>query len=317
MAASAAPPPIRGTSIDPPPKAVPRFAERLDATHVGGAAYRSLRRYSYANVGLLANGTAYYLLLSLFALLAFAYGVIAVVGADALASTMTEALENAFPGVVGDDGIDPDQLRSTGRAAGIIGLLLLLYSSLGDVNGASSSMHLVFGAPPDPRSFPRAKARHLLLLTVVAPLILVSFASGTLASDLSRPLLEEVGLGGSAARMAISGLGLAVGYAVDVLILWILLGHLGGIRPPSRPRLVAALVGSVAVGVVKQLLDLIMQWALDKPQYGAFAAPIAVLFILQLLTLVLYSSACLAAGLSDARVPLAELEPAPDRAGGS
>jgi uncharacterized BrkB/YihY/UPF0761 family membrane protein len=191
----------------------------------------------------------------------------------------------------------------------------LLYSSLGAVNGASSSLHLVFGAPPDPRPFPRAKARHLVLLVVVAPLILVSFASGTLASDVSRPLLEEVGLGGSAARMAVSGLGLLVGYGMDVLILWILLGHLGGIRPPHRPRLVAALVGALAVGVVKQLLDLIMQWALAKPQYGAFAAPIAVLFILQLLTLVLYASACLAAGLADARVPLAELEPAADASG--
>ena len=52
-----------------------------------------------------------------------------------------------------------------------------------------------------------------------------------------------------------------------------------------------------------------MSWALDKPQYGAFAAPIAVLFILQLLSLVLYGSACLAAGISDSEVPLEELEP--------
>ena len=37
-----------------------------------------MRRYSVrATSGLLANGTAYYLFLSLFALLAFAYGIIA------------------------------------------------------------------------------------------------------------------------------------------------------------------------------------------------------------------------------------------------
>ncbi|HSO03767.1 MAG TPA: hypothetical protein VLQ92_04745, partial [Candidatus Limnocylindrales bacterium] len=69
------------------------------------------------------------------------------------------------------------------------------------------------------------------------------------------------------------------------------------------------LLGAVAVGLVNALLDAIMAWALDKPQYGAFAAPIAVLFILQLLSLVLSGSACLAAGISDSDVPLEELEP--------
>ncbi len=311
MGSAAAPPPITGRAIDPPLTKVPKLAARLATTTAGGVAYRTLRRYSHANVGLLANGTAYYLLLSLFALLAFAYGVIAVLGADQLSTTMTEALNNAFPGVVGDEGIDPSQLRSTGRTAGIVGLLLLLYSSLGAVNGASSSLHLVFGAPPDPRTFGRAKARHLLLLVIVAPLILVSFAAGTLTSDVIRPMLDEIGLGGSAARTALSVAGLVVGFLVDVLILWILIGHLGGIQPARRPRLIASVVGAAAVGIVKQLLDVIMQWALDKPQYGAFAAPIAVLLILQLLSLVLYASACLAAGLSDVDVPLEELGPTP------
>ncbi len=312
MTSAAAPPPIVGTRIDPPPKEVPAFAERLDSTTVGGIGYRAMRRYSFGNVGLLANGTAYYLFLSLFALLAFAYGIIAVLGADELSTTMTEALDNAFPGVVGDEGIDPQKLRSAGRTAGTIGLVVLLYSTLGAVNGASSSMHLILGAPPDPRSFAKAKARHLLILVCVAPLILVSFVATGVASSLADPILETVGWDGSGARTIISVLGLILGFLVDVLILWILLGHLGGIRPHRRPRLIAAICGAVAVGLIKQLLDAIMSWALDKPQYGAFAAPIAVLFILQLLSLVLYASACLAAGISDSDVPLEELEPRPE-----
>ncbi len=311
MASTAAPRPIIGTPVDPPPKDVPAFAEKLDRTAVGGIAYRALRRYSFGNVGLLANGTAYYLFLSLFALLAFAYGVIAVLGADELSRTMTEALNNAFPGVVGAEGIDPEKLESAGRTAGILGLLVLLYSTLGAVNGASSSMHLIFGAPPDPRSFPKAKARHLLILVCVAPLILVSFVATGVATSLANPILDSLGWDGSVARTVLGLGGLLLGFAVDVLILWILLGNLGGIRPHRRPRLIASVFGAVAVGLVKQLLGVIMAWALDKPQYGAFAAPIAVLFILQLLSLVLYSSACLAAGISDADVPLDELEPRP------
>ena len=309
MPPAAAPPPIAGTPVDPPPKDVPEFAEKLDKYAVGGIGYRALRRYSYGKVGLLANGTAYYLFLSLFALLALAYGIIALVGADDLSQPLTEALDNAFPGVVGDDGIDPETLKTAGRTAGFIGLFILLYSALGAVTGATKSMHLIFGAPPDPRSFPKAKARALGILLVIAPLVLISFASAAVASQLADPVLELLGMEGGAARFGIGALGLAIGFAVDVLILWILLGILGGIRPHTRPHLIASLVGAVAIGLIKQLLDAIMSWALDKPQYGAFAAPIAVLFILQLLSLVLYGSACLAAGISDSEVELEDLEP--------
>lgn len=306
---AAAPPPIAGVSVDPPPKDVPSFAEKLDEFTVGGIGYRTLRRYTYGKVGLLANGTAYYLFLSLFALLALAYGIIALVGADELSEPLTEALDNAFPGVVGDEGIDPETLKTAGRTAGFIGLLILLYSALGAVSGATKSMHLIFGAPPDPRSFPKAKARALVVLLVIAPLVLISFASAAVASQLADPVLELLGMDGGAARVGIGVLGLAIGFAVDVLILWLLLGNLGGIRPHTRPHVIASLVGAVAIGLIKQLLDAIMSWALDKPQYGAFAAPIAVLFILQLLSLVLYGSACLAAGISDSEVELEDLEP--------
>jgi membrane protein len=310
----AAPPPIEGTAVDPPPTPVPAYAEKLDRTPVGAVAYRAIRRYVYANVGLLANGTAYYLFLSLLSLLAFAYGVVTVIGADDLAATLTDALNEALPGLVGEDGIDPAQLRSTGTTAGVVGLLLLLYSGLGAVGGSGKSMHLIFGAPPDPRSFVKAKARHLLILLGVAPLIVVSFASLSLTSELLRPVLETLGLGSGPVRTALAAVGLLVGFAVDVLIVWILLGTLGGIRPPRRPRLISSLIGALAIGVVKQLLDVIVTWSLDKPQYGAFAAPLAVLFVLSLLSNVLYGSAALAAGISDRDVPLEELEPTPEDA---
>ncbi len=313
----AAPPPIEGIAVDPPPTPVPAFAERLDRTAVGAVAYRAMRRYSYANVGLLANGTAYYLFLSLFSLVAFAYGVVTVLGADNLAATLTDALNEALPGLIGEEGIDPQQLRSTGATAGVIGLLVLLYSGLGAVGAAGKSLHLIFGAPPDPRNFVKAKARHLLILLGVAPLVVVSFASLSLTSDLLSPVLEALGLDSGPIRAALAGVGLLVGYAADVLILWILLGSLGGIRPNRRPRLVAALLGAVAIGIVKQLLDLIITWALDKPQYGAFAAPLAVLFVLSLLSTVLYAAAAVAAGINDRGVPLEELHPAPGHAVGS
>jgi len=312
MASAAAPPPIVGTPIDPPPTEVPGFAEKLDRTVVGGIGYRALRRYSHANVALLTSGTAYYLFLSLLSLLALTYGVIAILGADQLAEKLTDILGDALPNLVGENGIDPQELRSTGRAAGVVGLVLLLYSTLSAVRGASSSMHVIFGAPPDPRTFVRSKARHLLILLVVTPLLAVSFASASLTSSLIQPLLDAIGWDTAPARAALVGVGLLVGLAIDALIMWILLGTLGGIRPARRPRLISSLIGAVAVGLIKQLLQVIVAWSLDKPQYGAFALPLAVLFVLSLLTSVLYVCAAITGGISDRDVPLDELGPTPD-----
>lgn len=313
MTTAAAPPPIAGVAVDPPPSPIPGYAAVIDErSDVGGILIRAKGRYAYANVGLLAAGTAYYLLLALFSVLAFAYGVIAVVGADDLSARLTESLSEALPGLVGDGGIDPDTLRSTGRTAGILGLLLLLYSSLGAVGGASRSMHLIFGAPPDPRNFVAAKARFALILLLVAPLVAISFATGSLASDLMSPVLAEIGLGSGFGRGVVTAGGLVLGFALDTLILWILLGNLGGIRPLTRPRIISALIGAAAVGVIKQLLEAIIDWAIAKPQYGAFAAPLAVLFVLSLLSQVLYGSAAVAAGISDRDIPLEELEATPD-----
>ncbi len=308
---SAAPPPIAGTPIDPAPKEIPAWAQRLDQATIGAVAYRALRRYSYANVTLLAAGTAYFLLLALLSLLALGYGVAAIVGSDELAKTLTEALGNALPDLVGEEGIDPDQLRSTGRTAGLVGLVLLLYAGLGAVNGAGKAMHLILGAPPDPRAFPVAKARQLVTLLMIVPLVVVSFASASLTSSLMRPALEAIGIEGGPLPALLGALGLLVGFAVDVLILWLLLGRLGGIRPNPRPRLIASLLGALVIAVIKQLLGLIVAWSVDKPQYGAFAAPIAALFVLSLLSTALYVTAAVAAAISDADTPLEALEPVP------
>jgi uncharacterized BrkB/YihY/UPF0761 family membrane protein len=298
--------------VDPPPRDVPPYAERLDRTSAGGVAYRALDRYVYAHGGLLSSGTAYYLFLSLFSLLAVAYGVIAFLGADRLADVLTDALDEALPGLVGHEGIDPDRLRSTGTTAGVVGLAFLLYSGLGAVGGASSSMHLIFGAPPDPRSFVKAKGRHLLVLLGVAPLVVLSFASASPTSSLIGPALEAIGWDSTVVRAALIGIGLCVGLVVDVTILWVLLGRLGGIRPHRRPRLIASLTGALAVGAIKQLLEVIVAWCVAKPQYGVFAAPLAILFVLSLLTTVLYAAAALAGGISDRHVPLAALRPPVD-----
>lgn len=309
MPASAALPPIPGKLVDPPQKDPPQIVETIDdKSEVAGIAYRAFSRFSFAKATLLAAGTTYYLFLAMFALLAFAFGVAAAFGTEEFTVYLTDALHEALPGLVGEDGVDPAQLRAVGRSSSIVGLVLLLYAGGGAMGAASGSVHLIYGAPPDPRNFLTSRARLLGLLVVIAPLILVSFAIPNVVASVTRnatsilssstvpPILVNVGA-------------LLVALVIDFVIVYVLLGVLGGIRPEQRARVIGAATGAVVVGTLKYFMGFIVAWSISKPQYGSFALPITVLFVLYLLTLSLYGSASLTAGMSDRDVPLEDLVP--------
>jgi uncharacterized BrkB/YihY/UPF0761 family membrane protein len=309
MATTAAPPPIPGKAIDPVQKDPPQIVETIDEkSSVAGIAYRAFSRFSYSKATRLAAGTTYYLFLAMFALLAFAFGIAAAFGTEEFTVHLTNALHEALPGLVGAEGIDPAQLRAVGRSSSLLGLVLLLYAGGGAMGAASSSMHLIYGAPPDPRNFVTSRARLLGLLVVIAPLILVSFAIPNLVASATRNATSLVT--SSTIPPVLVNIGaLLVVLVIDFVIMYILLGVLGGIRPDRHARVIGAASGAVVVGILKYFMGFIVAWSISKPQYGTFAMPITVLFVLYLLTLSLYGSASVTAGIADRDVPLDELTP--------
>jgi uncharacterized BrkB/YihY/UPF0761 family membrane protein len=313
MAVTSTLPPIPGDPIDPPPKATPTKVRQLEsrpgAVGVGiGVAYRAYLRFSKTQATLLAAGTTYYLFFAMFSIIAFAYGVAATLGADQISAYLTEAIGEAFPGLLGDDGIDPATLRAVGQATGILGLVGLLYGGGGSVNAARQSIHQIFGAPKDARNFVVARLRSLLWLVAVGPLILLSFVASSFTSDLANQVFDALGVTWQGPGALLTLASVALAFAVDFFIVYLLVGNLGGIRPPKRARVVGAAVGAVVFGLLKALMTLLVGFTIDRPEYGALAAPIGILFVLFLLSVALYASAALTAGVADRDIPLAVLE---------
>jgi uncharacterized BrkB/YihY/UPF0761 family membrane protein len=309
-------PAIPGTRIDPPPKPIPELAARAEEANVAlGVGYRAFLRFLRARANLLAAGNAYYLFLSLFALLALGYGLAAALGAERFATFLTEAVEEALPGVIGVDGIDPDQLATIGRTTSVVGALLLVYSSTAALVAASASVHLIYGAPPDPRNLVQARVRLFGWLLLVGPLIALSYvapgAAAGFGAEIAEGLGVDIGLGQSGLTVAVA----LLTYPLDLLILWILLGILGGIRPDRHARLIGAATGAVPAVALTLLNGVILAWSASKPQYGALAAPIAILFLLYLLALTLLGAASLTAAIADRGEPLASYHPDPVEAG--
>ena len=291
--------PIPGPSIDPPPKSKAKTLKKIDKkSRSAGVGFRALNRFNGAKSSLLAAGTTYYVFLSMFALVALAYGVVAMVGADQIAGTLTESLDEAFPGLVGGDGIDPQQLKTVGQASSIVGLVGMLYAGAGAMGSVSQSIHQIYGAPKDSRNFVVAKLRLIGWALIIAPLILLSIGQTGIVGFFAGPLLKAIGLEGTLGRVLVTSASFLLVLVIDFFITYLLLSFMGGIRPSRKSRAIGAAVGAVGIEILKYLMGTIIAFTVAKPQYGAFAAPIAVMFVLYLQTMTLYYGAAITAGVA-------------------
>src|SRR5262249_61454018 len=121
------------------------------------------------------------------------------------------------------------------------------------------------GMPRDSRPFLRARARLLAWLLVIGPMIVLSFVASTVLVTFADRILTRVGLDSTAGRDALRVLGLVLTFAIDFLIVYLLLGLLGGIQPPRHARVIGASAGAVAIEVLKSLMALLIGFSVDKP----------------------------------------------------
>jgi membrane protein len=296
--------PIPGDLVDPPARDLPERVRLLQARAgpVGAAASVGMRtgmRFTGSRATLLAAGTTYYVFLAVFSALTLAYGLTAALGAERLSAYVTEAVSAAFPGLVGGSGIDPDQLEGIGQTTSIVGAVGLLYGATGAVLAASRSLHVVYGAPNNTRNLVRVRLWALGWFIVLAPLVMLSYVSATFTADLSTRLLDAAGLTWDGPDLLLGAAALVLTMGVNVIVVYLMLGRLGGIRPPRTPLLVGAAVGAVVIEVLKQVMALLVGLVVDKPQYGALAAPIGILFVLYLQSSALYLVASLTAALAE------------------
>lgn len=299
----AAPPPIPGEPVDPPPRSAGATFDAIQGrTRAGGVAYRAVLRFTGSHGPLLAAGTTYFIFLSIFSLVALAFGLVALLGSDHMATYLSSALDEALPGLVGSGGVDADQLRAIGQSTSIIGMVAFLYSGTGVMSAASSGLHLIYGAPKDPRNFLLMRLRLLWWLVLMAPLLLLSLTPSLLVAQFGDPVLEAIGIGGTGWAHALA---FVVSYAVSLclnfLIIYLLLGSLGGIKPQAVPRRIGAGIGALVIELLRFAMAGVVAWAIDRPQYGAFAVPIAILLVFFLQCLVFYFCAAVVAAMAEYR----------------
>ncbi len=294
--------PTSGQLLDPPdedPPLVDLVVGRLDPA---AWLWRWWERFRDGRGTLSAKGIAFYSFFGILSGLAIAFAVAA--GLPQYEDILIEVLDEALPGLVGPQGIDPDQLAAVGGTVGLIGAGVLVYSAISIVRAVDDGVRLIYGVQYEPRNFAIKNLRFFGYLLLLTPLVGLSYVGSSASAGVFEPLLQTLGVDGSAARAVVTVGGLAVGVMFNTLVIMIVLSRLGGVRP-ARWRWRSSLIGGGALEVVKLTATYFVALTISNPRYLSFGAPVAMLLLFYGMAAVLLLAAALVATANESDPVLA------------
>lgn len=275
--------------------------------------------FSSSGGDLLAAGMTYQAVFAIFAGLwvAFAVAGFLITANPELQAAFFAGVNRSVPGLIGPNGaIPPGRLLSAGVFGwtGAIALIGLLITALGFLAAARDSIRRIFALPGDTTFFLLVKLKDLGLAVAFGAVVLLSAilsVGSTAALDAAYTLL---GIDSRSAAAIVLGrtVGLLIALALDVLILAAAYRILSGVPIPRRRLLAGALLGAVALGILKALGSALLGGASTNPLLASFAVIIGLLIWFNLICrVILLAASWIAVGMSDAGVSVLAPEPPP------
>ncbi|MDN5794566.1 MAG: YihY/virulence factor BrkB family protein [Intrasporangium sp.] len=280
-------------------------------------AFQAWERYGLNNGNLLAAGVGYYAFFSIFPALAVAFTIFGFVlrGRPALLETIADSLNDALPGMV-KTATNPDGIISlsapqaaTLTITGAVGFVILLWAGLGWISALRKGIRAIYGLTTKPSNLALAKLRDLGVLVTFGLAVAVSAILTSAVGGITARIADWVGLGGQ--TWVVTLVGLLISAAFDTLLMVVLLRLLSGAPLPWQEVRVGALIGGIALTVMKFFGGFLIARATSNPLLGAVAVPVGLLFWLNLMSrVVLLSAAWTATG--SASLPVVRGGPAED-----
>jgi membrane protein len=234
---------------------------------------RMVEHYGDVNGSALAAAVTYFAFLSFFPILALAFAVIGFVSraypkAD---EDLIKAINEVLPNIVGgEDGLDLSTFEQNAPGILSVGLVLALYSGLGWLSGMRTALIAVFEEPEKekPNIF-LGKLRDILALLALGSVLIGSVAISGVATKLTTPILDYLGLGVGAAP-AVFLIGLVLGLAANTVLFFAFFRLLAAPNVPARSLWSGALLGAIGFEVLKQLSTYLLAATKEQPAAQAF-----------------------------------------------
>lgn len=305
--------PEESSTEQKPPPAIIAFAQRVTEWVMKLKPVRVFTEYGQRRGPLLASGLSNQALFAVFAAVWVSFSVFGIiVAANAqLQDALFGLLASAVPGLIddGDGGaIDPADLINTAVLSwtGAIALGGLLFTAIGWLASARDAIRMMADLPAPTTNFLLLKLKDLGLAIAFGVLLLISAGLSVLSTELLDTVLGWVGLRETPeATFAARALSILLMFVLDAIVLGALYRVLAGVPIPFRHLAPGALLGALALGVLKVLGTTLLGGASSNPLIASFAVIAGLLIWFTLICQVILIAACwVFVGMRDADIPL-------------
>ena len=226
-----------------------------------------------------AAAVTFFGFLSFFPILALATSILSYALGDDAVGTVVEQVNSYAPGLADQLGLR-DILTDNRKAgaAGLVGLLGLLYSGLGWVDALREAVRAVWHHNVQEGNFLVKKAKDVVVLAGLGVTVLLSIGVTAATGAFSDFALEQVGLGDSTAAAVLTWLvGIALGLLTSFAIFTFLFWRLPKVQSPFRRIARGALLAAVLFELLKRVGALYIERTTENPLYGSFAVIVGLL----------------------------------------
>jgi membrane protein len=269
------------------------------------------------NGQLLASGLSYQALFAVFASIWVGFAIAgAIIRANpGFERALLRQLSTSLPGLIdtgtGNGAIHPSQLLEAGILGwtGAIAAGALLFTALGWLAWGRQAVRAMFELPPPGTNFLLLKLKDLGLIVCFGVALLVSVALTVFSTTALGFGLDLIGVDGRSALAQWSTriLGLLVLLLFDAGVLAAFYRTVSGIRIPFRLLVRGALLGAIALGVLKVLGTSLLGGATRNPLLASFAVIIGLMIWFNLICqVIILAASWIAVSAKDAGIDLSE-----------
>ena len=248
---------------------------------------RVFQQYSARRGPILSGGLSYQAIFAVFAGLWVSFSVAGVIvqSTPELRDALFTVINTSVPGLIddgsGDGAIDRDALLSTAALTwtGGIALVGLFFTALGWLASGRDAVRTMFGLPSDTLNFLLLKLKDLGLAIGFGVTLLVSAALSIGSTAALGWIFDLVGMSDRSPIAAITArvVGLVLAFAIDTVTLAVFYRVVADVPIPLRQLAVGAILGGLALGVLKALGSVLLGGATSNPLLAGFAVIIGLL----------------------------------------
>lgn len=241
---------------------------------------RAWNRYGDLRGDRLAGAASFYGFVSLFPLLVLSAAIASQVAGSSGLETVQTLVDDNFP----DLGIKVSDFHRRAGTLGLISAVVLLYSGLRWVDAVRAAVRSMWGMDDQPGNFFVRKLLDIASLAGLGLLIASSWGATVIIRRMTRQMLDWIGVEGAGAEPVLAATGWLLSIGLNTLLFAYLLAGLPRIGVPGKQQVLTALLGALLFEVLKTFLVEFVIGPVSDNRYATFAAPLAVMMWIYVVT---------------------------------